>query len=72
MGIFSLQWRAKTVPDRDFALNQIKFTAIVLLQAFPNIGLPVGEVVEPVGSERQRLTLVLSAADGCRVEIRSS
>lgn len=41
-----------------------------LIQEFRVIELPEGEVIEPVGTERQRLTLVLSAADGCRVLIQ--
>lgn len=54
----------------DFALMEISYTIIRLLQEFPVIELPEGEVVEPVGTERQRLTLVLSATDGCRVLIQ--
>lgn len=53
----------------DFAMMEVMYTAVRLLQAFPAIRLPDGEVVEPVGAERQTLTLVLSSADGCRVEI---
>ncbi|KAK2748456.1 hypothetical protein FQN55_004396 [Onygenales sp. PD_40] len=56
----------------DFALMEVSYTVVRLLQTFPGISLPKGEPVEPVGSERQRLTLVLSSADGCRVELRSS
>ncbi|KAB8276476.1 n-alkane-inducible cytochrome P450 [Aspergillus minisclerotigenes] len=57
---------------KDSALTQVKYTAVRLLQTFPSIRLPAGELVEPVGCERQCLTLVLSCADGGRVEIRSS
>lgn len=56
----------------DFALMEVSYTVVRLLQNFPVISLPKGEPVEPVGSERQQLTLVLSSADGCRVEIQSS
>jgi hypothetical protein len=49
---------------------EISYTIIRLLHEFPIIELPEGEVIEPVGTERQRLTLVLSAADGCRVLIQ--
>jgi cytochrome P450 len=56
----------------DFALMEVSYTVVRLLQTFPVISLPMGEPVEPVGSEKQRLTLVLSSADGCRVEIQSS
>jgi cytochrome P450 len=56
----------------DFALMEIYYTTVRLLQTFPEICLPEGEIVEPVGKERQRLTLVLSSADGCRVSLSQS
>ncbi|PQE13010.1 n-alkane-inducible cytochrome P450 protein [Rutstroemia sp. NJR-2017a BBW] len=56
----------------DFALMEIYYTTVRLLQTFPKICLPEGEIVEPVGKERQRLTLVLSSADGCRVSLSQS
>lgn len=52
----------------DFALMEISYTIVALLQTFPVIEMPDGEVVEPVGTEKQRLTLVLASADGCRVK----
>jgi cytochrome P450 len=54
----------------DFALMEVSYTVVRLLQTFPVIRLPAGEPVEPVGTERQKLTLVLSSADGCRVTVR--
>ena len=54
---------------QDFALMEVSYTVVRLLQAFQIIRLPDGEKNERVGSERQRLTLVLSSADGCRVEL---
>ncbi|KAH6667986.1 cytochrome P450 [Halenospora varia] len=54
----------------DFALMETSYTIVRLLQSSSSICLPLGEVVEPVGMERQRLTLVLSSADGCRVHIK--
>ena len=54
---------------QDFALMEVSYTIVRLLQAFATIRLPSGETNEPVGTERQRLTLVLSSADGCRVEL---
>jgi cytochrome P450 len=53
----------------DFALMQISYTVVRLLQTFPSIKVPVGEKLEHIGDERQQLTLVLSCADGCRVMI---
>lgn len=53
----------------DFALMEVSYTIVRILKTFPVIKLPVGEHIEPVGTERQRLTLVLSSADGCRVTV---
>ena len=53
---------------QDFALMEVSYTIVRLLQAFENISLPPNEEIEPLGTERQRLTLVLSSADGCRVQ----
>lgn len=54
----------------DFALIEISYTIVRLLQTSQVISLPAGEKTDPVGEERQRLTLVLSSADGCRVRIQ--
>lgn len=54
---------------QDFALMEVSYTIVRLLQACPLISFPEGEKVEIVGMEKQRLTLVLSSADGCRVQI---
>lgn len=54
----------------DFALMEVSYTIIRLLQAFPILELPAGEHVEAPGTERQKLTLVLSSADGCRVTVK--
>lgn len=48
---------------------EVSYTIVRLLQGFRTIRLPDGEMIDPVGTERQRLTLVLSCADGCRVEL---
>ncbi|KAI1081970.1 n-alkane-inducible cytochrome P-450 [Whalleya microplaca] len=53
----------------DFALMEIYYTIVRLLQKFPVIAMPHEELIEPVGTERQRLTLVLSSADGCKKRI---
>ena len=54
----------------DFARMEVSYTIVRILQTFSQIMLPAGEPNEPVGSERQRLTLVLSCAEGCKVEVR--
>ncbi|KAI9931071.1 hypothetical protein MW887_010728 [Aspergillus wentii] len=56
----------------DFALMEVSYTVVRLLQQFPHIRLPENEPNEPPGSEKQQLTLVLSSADGCKVELQSS
>jgi len=56
----------------NFAIMEVSYTIVRMIQACPVIELPKGEMVEPVGSERQILTLVLSSADGCRVRMKRS
>ena len=53
----------------DFATIEISYTIVRLLQTIPVIELPKGATKEPVGAEKQRLTLVISSADGCKVTI---
>jgi cytochrome P450 len=53
----------------DFALMEISYTIVRLLQDTSQVSLPAGEGKEPPGTERQRLTLVLSSADGCKVRV---
>ena len=55
---------------QDFALMEVSYAIIRLLQETLDIFLPLGEKVEKTGTERQKLTLVLSSADGCRVHVR--
>jgi cytochrome P450 len=54
----------------DFALMEVSYAVVRLLKACSIVVLPEGEKMEPVGTERQRLTLVLSSMDGCRVKIQ--
>ncbi|TVY80279.1 Cytochrome P450 [Lachnellula suecica] len=56
----------------DFALMEVSYTVVRLLQNFEDISLPAGEKVEPVGMEKQRLTLVLQSADGCVVQMKAT
>ena len=57
----------RTCLGQDFALMQVSYTIVRLLQAFPNLALPLDEPNEAPGTENQRLTLVLSSANGCKV-----
>lgn len=59
----------RTCLGQDFAMMEVSYTLIRLLQEFPIITLPAHEKNEPIGVEKQRLTLVLSSADGCKVEL---
>lgn len=49
---------------------EVTYYIIVRLLRTFWIGLPADDRKDPVGSERQRLTLVLSSAGGCRVFVR--
>ena len=62
----------RTCLGQDLALFEIYYTIIRLLQHYPVIKLPKSEISEPTGTERQRLTLVLSSADGCIIELGRS
>ena len=64
----------RTCLGRDFAMMEVAYTVVRLLQAF-DIELPELEDENPglpLGRERQRLTLVLSMADGCYVRVKAS
>lgn len=54
----------------DFALTEATYIAVRVLQSFGTIGLPVGEAMSLLGVERQRVTLVFSISEGCRVELK--
>ncbi|KIW84515.1 hypothetical protein Z517_03765 [Fonsecaea pedrosoi CBS 271.37] len=53
----------------DFAVTEAAYTIVRLIQRFPTIRLPPGEVVEQTGVERQTMTLVMSITEGCKVEL---
>jgi hypothetical protein len=53
----------------DFALTEVAYVVVRLLQSFTSIKLPKGEAVELVGVEKQVMTLVVSIKDGCKVEM---
>lgn len=68
-GYFPFNRGPRRCLGEDFALMEVSYTIVRLLQEFSSIGLPLGETMEKVGTERQTLTLVLSSADGCRVAL---
>ena len=68
-GYFPFNGGPRACLGQDFALMEISYTVVRLLQAVPAISLPPDEKNEPPGIEKQTLTLVLSCAEGCRVKI---
>lgn len=56
----------------DLALTQAGYTIVRLLQHFPILRLPDKERVEIIGTEKQRVTLVLSIKEGCNVVVGTS
>jgi hypothetical protein len=53
----------------DFALTEVAYTIIRILQRYSTIKLPEGERVELTGVEKQTVTLVLQIKEGCKVEL---
>jgi cytochrome P450 len=68
-GYFPFNGGPRACLGQDFALMEVSYTIVCLLQAVPVISLPADEKNEPPGTERQTLTLVLTCAEGCRVKI---
>ncbi len=54
----------------DFALSEAAYVTVRLLQRFATIELPKNELIEVVGGEKQKMTLVISSEEGCKVCIR--
>ena len=56
------------IPDAgDLALMEASCAVTRILQRFPSLALPPGVAKEPVGAEKQNVTIVLSSAEGCKV-----
>lgn len=53
----------------DFALMEAAYTVVRIIQRFPTIKLPEGDMVELAGVEKQTMTLVMSITEGCKIEI---
>lgn len=58
------------VPLEDFALMEASCGIVRIIQTFPNLRLPPGYPQEPTGQEKQALTIVISSADGCKVQLQ--
>ena len=54
---------------QDLALTEAAYVVVRLLRRYPFLKIPKGEVVEPIGVERQKMTLTLSIKDGCRADL---
>jgi cytochrome P450 len=52
---------------KDMALMEASYGLARVIQAFPKLALPPGTKIEPPGTEKQALTLVLASGDGCKV-----
>ena len=51
----------------DFAITEASCLTIRILQEFPDLRLPPGEPVVPLGQEKQEVTITLKPAEGCKV-----
>lgn len=58
------------MPIEDFALMEASCGIVRIIQTFPNLRLPPGYPQEPTGQEKQALTIVISSADGCKVQLQ--
>jgi cytochrome P450 len=54
---------------KDFAIIEISYTIIQILQAIPYINLLNREHIDPIRKERQKLEVVLTPTNKCRVII---
>lgn len=56
-----------TMPQEDFALLEVGFVTVRILQKFRGLELDSRDKKIPVGVENQDVTLTLASTDGCRV-----
>lgn len=55
---------------QDFAIMEASYAIVRIIQTFPQIELSEEEAEVAVGRERQALTLVVSSAEGCVVNLK--
>ncbi|CAI6339822.1 unnamed protein product [Periconia digitata] len=53
-----------------FAMLEASYVVASILLKFSSLEIPADQPVESIGTEQQKLTLVLCSADGCRVILR--
>lgn len=58
---------ARQCLGKDFALTEASYAMVRLIQAYPNIRLPPGVSADPVGQEKQNVTIAVASAEGCKV-----
>lgn len=56
--------------SEDYAIMEASLAIIRILQLFPDICLPPSIPNEPLGFEKQNLTITLSSADGTKVLLK--
>jgi hypothetical protein len=49
-------------------MTEAAYATIQILKAFPDITIPDNEPMRVIGAEQQALTMVLSPANGCKVD----
>ena len=54
---------------KDFALMEVSYIIVRIFLATAGLNLPENDKIEPVGTEKQDVAIVLSSAGGCRVAI---
>ena len=52
---------------QDFAILEASYTVARLVQRFPYVEVPEDDSLAETGKEKQRLTLVVSCGEGCRL-----
>lgn len=60
----------RTCLGKDFSLTESSYLIVRILQTYPNIRLPEDIEPVPVGQEKQKLTIVVSSAEGCKVVLK--
>jgi cytochrome P450 len=56
---------------QDFAILEASYAIVRIIQTYPSVTISEAEARVTVGTERQRITLVLSSAEGCMVSLKA-
>lgn len=71
-GYFPFNHGPRRCLGEEFAVLEIYYVIIALLQTYADISLTEAERNQPLGSERQNVGLVLCCTDGCKVKLSKS